>query len=634
MTVPAQNNWWGTTDNNQIKARIFDFNDDYNLGTVLYSPKLSSSDQTAPAYVRSLDIGPVLPIGIQTGTFTVGFSRPMYIEDNPTTSFESPSSDYWTSKTGMQSARGHPAIALANNGKIVVFGGSYFSTLYASVEAYDLTANSWTVKTSMSEPRQYMGAATAPNGKIYVIGGENNSNVLNIVEEYDPETDTWATKASMPTARYSLGVVMASNGKIYAIGGCNSINFSGFLATVEEYDPVTNIWKTKASMPSAICDIGIAATDDGKIYTFGGYNGSFLKTVLEYNTSTDTWITKANMPIDRHNLAVSVASNGKIYTFGGGDWEDSTVMEYAPTLNTWKTSPNMPTPRSGLQAVTADNGKIYAIGGYSGVIQNVVEEYTPPDWGKQNVSEDPLWIDSIHFRASYDFTSLNPRGDYIPSVSAAFGGDGMQIAPYTGTAFQVNYAGYISDITAPLAPSVSACGSPSTGTLSAAWQANDPQSTIDLYRYAVGTKPGGTEVTSWKTTSGTSMSQSNLGLINGQTYYVSVQARNDGGLWSDYGSSAVTAGASTCSLSGRITDGSGNGIYGVIVSAGSGLTATTDAQGIYTFTALPAGSYTLVPSKKGYCFSPSSRSVTVPSASNLYFTGGPPILYLPLVNKK
>ena len=45
--------------------------------------------------------------------------------------------------------------------------------------------------------------------------------------------DKWATKASMPTARHNLGVASASNGKIYAIGGYNG----GYLSTNEEYTP-------------------------------------------------------------------------------------------------------------------------------------------------------------------------------------------------------------------------------------------------------------------------------------------------------------------------------------------------------------------------------------------------------------
>src|SRR2546423_12290840 len=63
-------------------------------------------------------------------------------------------------------------------------------------------------------------AAVEAGGKIYVVGG-CASGRLNDVEEYDPASNTWTTKAPMPTARYGLAAAEAG-GKIYAIGGDSS----------------------------------------------------------------------------------------------------------------------------------------------------------------------------------------------------------------------------------------------------------------------------------------------------------------------------------------------------------------------------------------------------------------------------
>jgi hypothetical protein len=54
------------------------------------------------------------------------------------------------------------------------------------------------------------------------------------VEAYDPATDTWTKKTSMPRARTFLAT-SAVNGKIYAIGGTLGAPWNG-VSTVEEYD--------------------------------------------------------------------------------------------------------------------------------------------------------------------------------------------------------------------------------------------------------------------------------------------------------------------------------------------------------------------------------------------------------------
>ncbi|NCC37378.1 MAG: carboxypeptidase regulatory-like domain-containing protein, partial [Chloroflexia bacterium] len=66
----------------------------------------------------------------------------------------------------------------------------------------------------------------------------------------------------------------------------------------------------------------------------------------------------------------------------------------------------------------------------------------------------------------------------------------------------------------------------------------------------------------------------------------------------------------TFTISGRITDANGNGLGSVTISDGTRI-ANTTSNGDYTISGVPAGSYTLTPSRSGYTFNPSSLSVTV-----------------------
>ena len=72
----------------------------------------------------------------------------------------------------------------------------------------------------------------------------------------------------------------------------------------------------------------------------------------------------------------------------------------------------------------------------------------------------------------------------------------------------------------------------------------------------------------------------------------------------------ATCGTLTYNVTGRVTDSRGIGIAGVTVSDGT-RTATTDANGHYTLSAVPAGTYTLTPAKDGYTFTPDTQAITV-----------------------
>ncbi len=87
------------------------------------------------------------------------------------------------------------------------------------------------------------------NGKFYVLGGStDNATPLATLEVYDPFTDVWTTRAPMPTARMALGAG-AVNGILYAVSGY--IPASGTqVNTVEAYDPTTDAWTTVAPIPT------------------------------------------------------------------------------------------------------------------------------------------------------------------------------------------------------------------------------------------------------------------------------------------------------------------------------------------------------------------------------------------------
>ncbi len=193
-----------------------------------------------------------------------------------------PATDAWTSLAPMQTSRVDAAAAVVNGILYVIGGGlvtpaNPYSPVYVDiVEAYDPTTNSWSYKTPMPSARAYARAG-AVDGKIYVIGGSATTNPhLGIVEAYDPATDTWTPGAPLSEPR-NAHAVGEMNGLLYAVGGYGS---TGPLATMEAYDPAANAWTGQEPMPAPRYHFA-AGVIDGTMYAVGGRRDPYTLTTNE-----------------------------------------------------------------------------------------------------------------------------------------------------------------------------------------------------------------------------------------------------------------------------------------------------------------------------------------------------------------
>jgi len=100
----------------------------------------------------------------------------------------------------------------------------------------------------------------------------------------------------------------------------------------------------------------------------------------------------------------------------------------------------------------------------------------------------------------------------------------------------------------------------SASALKANWtESSDPESGIARYWHAIGTTPGGTEISTWTDTgTDTSVTRSGLTLTDGQTYFFSARAENGAGLLSGITSSdGQTVDSSPPTSVAPVNDGSG-----------------------------------------------------------------------------
>jgi len=268
-----------------------------------------------------------------------------------------------------------------------------------SAEA-SLAVNVWCGEEKRAMPTQrYYFSTGVVAGKIYVIGGYNPAvsggtaiadpevaPVFNVVEEYDPASDTWTTKAPIPGQGRAAQASCVIDGKIYIFGGDEGYNWVPY---VDEYDPATDTWISKAPIPQEKgLGIGLftCSAVQGRAYIIGGLGAEDATAVGEYNPVKDRWIIKEPMQFGRYSPA-SAAVKGKIYVLGGcpdraaytcPNAQDS-IEVYDPVQDGWSLlASSMPTPRFGFSTCLL-NGRIYAIGGVGASPEAlaVIEDYDP-----------------------------------------------------------------------------------------------------------------------------------------------------------------------------------------------------------------------------------------------------------------
>jgi hypothetical protein len=158
--------------------------------------------------------------------------------------------------------------------------------------------------------------------------------------EYDPATDKWTKKKSMPRPAHHAALA-AANGKIYVSGGFvapqdTTIPVGAAWEPIDdawEYDPAADSWKTLAPLPGKR-GAAVAVEVGGKIYVIGGV------TTVE-------------------------ASKDPFFTFFGPSRVLTTNDVYDPATNKWESRRPMTVARNHAFA-GAVNGKIYVIGGRTG----------------------------------------------------------------------------------------------------------------------------------------------------------------------------------------------------------------------------------------------------------------------------
>jgi subtilisin family serine protease len=556
VTVLAENNWWGTTDTTVIDTRIWDYWEDDTKAEANYLPLLTEPDQTAPAYVRGVTVLPDTTLGIQTGTFEAQFSKPMDANSTSTMIFYNTKSGnlefYTQSNSGLPDNQVRDIAVDLNRikwfatryGGVASFDGvswhtyntsnsslpdntvlaiaigqngtKWFGTLYGGVASFDGT--NWRIFNATN--------SRLPCNTVHSIAVEQNGTewfgACGKVASFDGSS--WhvydSTNSGLPETDYINAIAIEQNGTKW---------FSVYDKGVASFDGTT--WHVFNMTNSGLPVNWLAAMAIGQDGTkWFGFNGEGVASFDGVN-----WVTYNSMAAYVFSIADDDDENGIKWfgTAGGGviGFNGSSWISYNSGL-----------PDSMISIAMEQGGNKWVGSWNSGAALRYGDT-------KYLISDNSQWLSPSNYRATFDITSAIPKYTYRVSISESVDSDGMRIAPYSNATFSVDYTSSISDTTPPTKPIVRASGDGSLSTILANWSSNDPDSLIDQYRYAIGTTPGGRDVVAWTyifSGTTTSMTRTGLNLTYGQVYYVTVGARNEGGLWSESGiSNSVVAGIPT-----------------------------------------------------------------------------------------
>jgi hypothetical protein len=263
----------------------------------------------------------------------------------------------------------HQSITSGWDDLVVVAGGVEWHETYWSpvgrVDIFRPPQRAWVRGAPLRHNRSDHAATALQDGRVLVSGGNFNTTLLNSSEIYNPRTDTWTEAAPMPRARTQHSAVTLFDGRVLVAGG---IDFNGAATnTTFMYDARTDSWTDGPLMTAARNQQVVVALPNGDVLLAGG-NGVASGTSEVYRFNEGRFVASGTLVTPRLVAQGAALPDGRVVLSGGLPLR---MHEFAPLRNAeiwdpktglWSELPPAPTPRAWGNIVIV-RGVVYQLSG-------------------------------------------------------------------------------------------------------------------------------------------------------------------------------------------------------------------------------------------------------------------------------
>lgn len=282
----------------------------------------------------------------------------------------------WKTSASLRSPVGRVEAGVVRaGGDLYVMGGyvNGYGTVTGRVDVLNIETGAWRRGKSLPGAQTHFGAAT--DGRfIYAVAGQYGAlyslEVSREAWKYDPAKNRWTRWIDLPEDRFGGALAYLDNA-LYFYGGTESDRVSSSATAWKiDFKETNPRWRRIADMPYVSDHLGHAVLG-GEIYAVGGereHNVSYIqhRDMYSYNPKTNIWRQRASMPTpSSHFEGAITAYGGKLWVVAGqinAQQLTDEVRSYDPITDQWSVHTPFPERRKGGATWIADGKLFYTTG--------------------------------------------------------------------------------------------------------------------------------------------------------------------------------------------------------------------------------------------------------------------------------